>query len=97
MDFNSELLRFIDRSPSAFHAVEAVKDALAAAGYRELYETEDFAVRGGDKVFVRRNGSSLIALKIPAGKPAGLMLAAAHSDPPSFKIKETAPVGAAGC
>ena len=95
MDFNSELLRFIDRSPSAFHAVENVKDALVAAGFRELYETEDFAVKGGDKVFVRRNGSSLIALKIPEGTPAGLMLAAAHSDSPSFKIKETAPVESA--
>ena len=95
MDFNSELLRFIDRSPSAFHAVENVKDALVAAGFRELYETEDFAVKGGDKVFVRRNGSSLIALKIPEGTPAGLMLAAAHSDSPSFKIKENAPVASA--
>jgi len=92
MDFNSQLLDFISRSPSAFHAVENVKDALAAAGFRELFETEDFSVKGGDKVFVRRNGSSLIALKIPEGKPAGLMLAAAHSDSPSFKIKENAPV-----
>ena len=92
MDLNSQLLQFIARSPSAFHAVENVKDALAAAGFRELYETEAFAVKPGDKVFVRRNGSSLIALKIPEGAPAGLMLAAAHSDSPSFKIKENAPV-----
>ena len=95
MDFNSELLRFIARSPSAFHAVEAVKDALEAEGYRELYETEDFAIKAGEKVFVRRNGSSLIALKIPEKTPAGLMLAAAHSDSPSFKIKESAPVESA--
>ena len=46
MDLNSELLSFIARSPSAFHAVENVKDALAAAGYRELYETEDFSPPG---------------------------------------------------
>ena len=95
MDLNSELLSFIARSPSAFHAVENVKDALAAAGYRELYETEDFSVKPGDKVFVRRNGSSLIALRIPEAAPSGLMLAAAHSDSPSFKIKENAPVSSA--
>lgn len=92
MDLNSELLSFIARSPSAFHAVENVKDALAAAGYRELYETEDFSVKPGDKVFVRRNGSSLIALRIPEAIPSGLMLAAAHSDSPAFKIKENASV-----
>ena len=92
MDLNSELLSFIARSPSAFHAVENVKDALAAAGYRELYETEDFSVKPGDKVFVRRNGSSLIALRIPEASPSGLMLAAAHSDSPAFKIKENASV-----
>ena len=36
--------------------------------------------------------ASLIALRIPETPPAGLMLAAAHSDSPSFKIKENAVV-----
>ena len=90
MDINSELLSFISRSPTAFHAVENIRRFLLSAGYRELFEGEDWTVAPGDRVFVRRNGSSIIALRIPAQTPAGLMLAAAHSDSPSFKIKDNA-------
>ena len=93
MDINSELLSFISRSPTAFHAVENIRRFLLSAGYRELFEGEDWTVAPGDRVFVRRNGSSIIALRIPAQTPAGLMLAAAHSDSPSFKIKDNALIG----
>ena len=88
MDINSQLLDFIARSPTAFHAVENVKDTLTAAGFRELYETEDFSLVPGEGVLVRRNGSSLIALRVPERPPIGFLLAAAHSDSPCFKLKE---------
>ena len=39
---------------------------------------------------MRRNGSSLIAFRVPSRRPAGLLLAAAHSDSPCFKLKENA-------
>lgn len=91
MDLNTELLSFISRSPTAFHAVENLRAELLRSGYRELYEAEEWAVRPGDKLFVRRNASALIALRVPAASPKGFMLAAAHSDSPSFKIKENAP------
>lgn len=90
MDLNTELLSFLSRSPTAYHAVENLRAALLEAGYRELYEHEDWLVRPGDRLLVRRNGSSLIALRIPEGTAEGFMLAAAHSDSPSFKIKENA-------
>ena len=35
-----------------------------------------------------RNGSSLIAFRVPKKPEGGFMLAAAHSDSPSFKIKQ---------
>ena len=37
MDLNEELLSFISRSPTAFHAVENTAKALADAGFAELY------------------------------------------------------------
>ena len=43
-----------------------------------------------DRYFVTRNGSSLIAFRVPAGEIAGFMMTAAHGDSPAFKIKENA-------
>ena len=37
-----------------------------------------------------RNGSSLIAFRIPEEKPAGFVLSAAHSDSPCLRIRDTA-------
>ena len=90
MDINSELLSFISRSPTAFHAAENAARALAEAGFEELDETAKWALAPGSKGFVRRGGSSLIAFRVPEGSPAGLLLAAAHSDSPCFKLKESA-------
>ena len=96
MDVNSQLLDFISRSPTAFHAVESVKGELEGAGFRELSETEEFSLLPGEKRFVRRNGSSLIAFRVPQGAPRALLLAAAHSDSPCFKLKESAVLSSDG-
>ncbi|MBR0040657.1 MAG: M18 family aminopeptidase [Oscillospiraceae bacterium] len=90
MDLNKELLSFISRSPTAFHAVDSTAKALADAGFAELYETEPWSLAPGACAFVRRNDSSLIAFRVPEGEPSGLLLAAAHSDSPCFKLKENA-------
>ena len=90
MDLNEKLLSFISRSPTAFHAVENTAKALRDAGFVELSETAEFSLAPGAKAFVRRNGSSLIAFRVPRERPAGFLLAAAHSDSPCFKLKENA-------
>ena len=90
MDVNAELLSFISRSPTAFHAVENTARALSDAGFVELYETEPWTLEPGARGFVRRNGSSLIAFRVPRLAPVGFLLAAAHSDSPCFKLKESA-------
>ena len=96
MDLNERLLDFISRSPTAFHAVENTARSLADAGFEELRETEGWALAPGARAFVRRNGSSLIAFRVPEGVPAGLLLAAAHSDSPCFKLKESAALSSVG-
>lgn len=85
-----EMLDFVERSPSCFHAVENVKRLLEEKGFRELRETEDWKTEAGGGYFVTRNDSSLIAFRIPeaAGGIPGFHIAASHSDSPSFKIKE---------
>ena len=88
------LLRFIEKSPTAFHAVREFSKMLTEAGFLELSEGVRWQLQPGSSYFVTRNGSSLIAFRLPetssvdAGAPAGFQIIASHSDSPSFKIKE---------
>ena len=80
-----ELIEFIKKSPTAYHAVEAVKELLVSAGYTECFEKDFTSFSDGGKHFVVRNGTSLIAFR---GKcEGGFMICASHSDTPTFKLK----------
>ncbi len=83
-----EMLDFITKSPTCFHAVENIGKMLEAAGFRKLRETEEWKLEKGGKYYTERNDSSVIAFAIPAGTVKGFHMAAAHSDSPSFKVKE---------
>ncbi len=82
------LEQFIKCSPTAFHAVNFCKEILTSNGFTELYEYETWTLEKGEKYFTTRNGSSLIAFKVPENNLNGYMIAASHSDSPSFKLKE---------
>lgn len=90
---NRELLEFIRQSPTAFHAVASVSTMLRNAGFTELSETERWELNAGGTYFTTRNGSSLIAFRIPEEPFDCYMMAAAHGDSPCFKIKERAERG----
>ena len=87
---NQELFSYIAACPTAFQAVAHTALLLEGEGYRPLRETEEWTLEPGGKYYVQRNGSSLIAFRLPHGRPAGFMMTAAHSDSPTFKIKENA-------
>ena len=93
---NEKLLDFLAASPTAFHACRNLAGRLEGEGYRELLEQEEWQLQPGGKYFVRRNGSALIAFRIPTGGVRGFLMMAAHSDSPSFKIKEHGAVPTAG-
>lgn len=83
-----DLFAFIDKSPTAFHAVANLEEMLAGAGYTRLEEKELWHIEKGGKYYVNRNDSSVIAFSIPEKKPKGFHMIAAHSDSPCFKLKE---------
>ena len=87
--FAQELLEFIDESPSSFHAVESVKKMLIPHGFQELQLTERWSLIPGEKYFLTRNGSALIAFVIGHGMPEkhGFRLIGVHTDSPSFRVK----------
>ena len=83
-----EMIEFINASPTAFNAVENLKDILIANDYQELFEKETFELKKGGKYFVTRNQTSIIAFNI--GKKLNhpsLHACASHTDCPSFKLK----------
>ena len=90
------LLDFLDASPSWYHAVDNLARRLEAGGYERLREVEPWTLRTGGKYYVVRGDSSLAAFRVPGGVPAGFMLAAAHSDSPTYKVREEAEVLSAG-
>ncbi len=81
------LLQFLNSSPTAFHAVENFRKLLKENGYSELMENRVWQIEKGGKYFCTRNGSSLIAFRIPEETPRSFMIAASHSDSPGLKIK----------
>lgn len=83
-----QLFSFIQASPSPFHAVANMKRELDAHGYAQLLEGEEWRLEEEGKYYVIRNGSALIAFRIPKRDFPGFQIMASHSDSPSFKIKE---------
>ena len=86
----NELIRFIEKSPSAFHAADALCAMLDGAGYERLQESQKWALRPGKGYYVTRNRSSVIAFTLPESGFGPFQMCASHSDSPTFKIKENA-------
>lgn len=83
-----KLLTFIRKSPTAFHAVDTMKNILAEQGFQELSEKDYWKLVPGGQYMVTRNNSALIAFSIPENAPQRFHIMASHSDSPTFKIKE---------
>ena len=82
------LMRFLDASPSVYHAVENLRTELENAGYTRLSESEKWELTAGGKYYLTRGGSAVLAFRVPQGDPRGFMMSASHSDRPTFKVKE---------
>lgn len=85
---NQELLEFISRSPSVFHAVAAMRAALESDGYQYLREASAWEILPGGKYYSVRNDSSIIAFHVGTDLTEySFRIAASHSDAPVYKIK----------
>ncbi len=90
---NQALFDYIRACPTAYHATAYTASILERAGYTCLPEYADWELEAGKGYFTTRNGSSLIAFRIPLTDDfEGFMMTAAHGDSPCFKIKENAEI-----
>lgn len=83
----NDLVDFIQRSPTAWHATESSASLLKKQGFQELRENEPWKIEHGARYFVVRNETSLCAFVAPEALPKRARIAAAHSDSPALKIK----------
>ncbi len=93
-----DLLSFIDRSPTPYHAVAESIRRLQAAGYRALSEDEVWDLGPGDQRYLVRHEGSLIAFQIGEVSPAngGFRIVGAHTDSPNLRIKPRPEIDAEG-
>lgn len=87
-DISRDLIHFIAKSPSTFHAVRGIKAALLYAGFTEIREEDTWQIEKGGKYVVTRNGSALMAFTVPKEGAESFHITASHCDSPTFKIKE---------
>lgn len=84
------LLTFLQSSPTPWHAVANMSKRLEQAGYRRLDETQPWQLSPGQRVYVTRNDSSLVALQLPTDRLGALRMIGAHSDSPGLRLKPNA-------
>lgn len=81
----NDIFEFLDKSKTAYHAVENATAVLKENGFTELKENEKRKIEKGGKYFVTRNRSALIAFTV--GEKHSFNIVASHADSPCFKIK----------
>ena len=85
-NFNDDLINFLYKSPTPYHAVKNMTDELKEHGFRKLYERDSWNLKTGECYYVTRNESSIIAFR--AGNiHKGFRMIGAHTDSPCLKVK----------
>ena len=88
-EITREMLRFIETSPTPYHAVANMAAKLEEAGFRRLYEEEKWDLEPEGRYYVTRSGTAVIAFVLPPVlRPESFQIMASHSDSPTFKLKE---------
>ncbi|MGB2359720.1 MAG: M18 family aminopeptidase, partial [Porticoccaceae bacterium] len=96
--YNLDLSAFLNASPTPFHAVSSMVGLLEEGGFTRLDEADAWTLKAGDKHYVTRNGSSIIAFVVgsQALAASGIRLAGAHTDSPCLMVKPQPEITKAG-
>ncbi len=83
------LLRFIDASPSPWHAAATVAEWLEEEGFKGLDERDPWVLKPPGRYYVLRDDSSLIAFSVGTDPlpEAGFRIVGAHTDSPGLRLK----------
>ena len=96
MDDIQSVFHFLNRGVSPWHAAAEACHRLEQAGCERLDETQEWKLVPGKRYFVTRNGSAVLAFRVPEGRIGSWRIALSHSDAPTWRIKN-AGIEKAGC
>lgn len=82
-----DLIEFLQESVTPFHAAATAESWLRAAGFTRLEEADYWNLEPGKGYYTTRNGSSVVAWRVPDHAIGGWRIVASHSDSPTWKIK----------
>jgi aspartyl aminopeptidase len=89
-EYTDGLLKFIQASPTPFHAVAAMKHILDGEGFIQLKESEVWTTVKPGRYYVTRNDASIIAFSLANDlADNGFHMVGAHTDSPCLKVKPT--------
>ncbi len=80
---------FLNSSVSPFHAGSNVEELLIKAGATYLPEQNEWDMQAEKLYYTKRNGTSLIAWRMPREKCKAYRMVASHSDSQTFRLKTT--------
>ena len=85
----TDLFRFLDASPTAYHAASEGAEWLSQAGFTQLDEKTAWDLEADKGYYVVRNDSSLIAFHTGQFQPreTGFRIISSHTDSPSLRVK----------
>lgn len=91
IEISKDLFKFLKDSASMFHAIDRISSMLEEKGYKKLDESKEWSIEKGGKYYTTRNNSSIIAFNVGNDlSDYHFQMTAAHSDSPTYKIKNEA-------
>ena len=85
-----DLFEFLQEGVTPYHAAATAAAWLDAAGFTRMEEADYWNLEPGKGYYILRNGSAVVAWRIPAHAIGGWRITASHSDAPGWKIKSDA-------
>lgn len=82
----TELLQFLDQSPSPWHSAEQISEELAGSGFARLEEDLPWVLKRGGRYFIAR-GAAIAAFITPEKVPTEFRILISHLDSPALKLK----------
>ncbi|KDR83853.1 hypothetical protein GALMADRAFT_236273 [Galerina marginata CBS 339.88] len=87
----TRFLKFVNASPTPFHAVQNATLRLEKAGFQKIREKDNWenTIQPGGKYYFTRNQAALVAFTLPQKwkQGAGLSIVATHVDSPNLKVR----------
>ena len=95
-DTINELMKYLDQSVTAYHAVLEAEKLLLNSGFTRVFEKEAWDLKPNGKYYIIRSESALAAWQMGNGDQKGVRLVGAHTDSPGLHLKPNAQYAKSG-